>query len=559
MQDPEPPHVPVTSPVAGGTRPLADILRQYRLPILEDWERAYQQRYPERPAGEALLHEHVLGFLDRLAEAEEHGPGGTPLPQALSDEHALDRLEQGYAPGELAAEYGLLRGCILRMLARERLPVDYEELVLLDEAIDQGIVRAVTSYARTRERMLQALERICQAALESEDVDGFLSRLLEVLVGATVAVEGASILLREGNTFRLRAATGLGAREQLAEGFDIDIEDGLTGLTARKREPVAVRFVSSHPLLRSERVRRLGLRAAYCVPMIHRGEVIGVAHMGSRTVFEFSESDLLLFRTMIARATAFVVHTQLAARERAARAEAQRSLAELRREAELREQLIAVVGHDLRNPLNAINASAYQISRTKLEDGASRSVERICHSAARMARMLSDILDFARGSAGHLLPVHRERMDLHALCRVTVEELQVAHPERRLELRVSGEGWGWWDSDRMAQVVGNLVSNALQHGAEHTPVRVTVEDEGEGVRVSVHNEGPPLPAELQETLFHPFQHGTTGKAARRSVGLGLYIVQQVALAHGGQVHVRSSAEAGTTFTVWLPRHLPVAH
>jgi len=556
MQDAEPPHVPVTGPEAGGQRRLADILRRYRLHILEDWERAYQQRSPERPAAEALLHDHLLGFLDRLAEAEEHGPDGTPLPQALSDEHALDRLEQGYAPGELAAEYGLLRGCILRVLARERLPVDYGELVLLDEAIDQGIVRAVTGYARTRERMLQALERICQAALESEDVEGFLSRLLEVLVGAAVSVEGASILLREGDRFRLRAATGVGAREQLAEGFDIAVDDGITGLTASRRQPLALRSAASHPLLRSERVRRLGLRAAYSVPMIHRGEVIGVAHMGSRTVFEFSESDLLLFRTMIARATAFVVHTQLAARERAARAEAQQTLAELRREAELREQLIAVVGHDLRNPLNAISASAYQLSRVELEAGVRRSVERICRSAARMTRMLSDILDFARGNAGQLLPVHRERMDLHELCHVTVEELQVAHPHRKLELRVSGEGWGWWDSDRLAQVVGNLVSNALQHGAEHTPVRVTVEDEGAGIRVSVHNEGPPLPAELQETLFHPFRHGTTGKAARRSVGLGLYIVQQVALAHGGKVDVRSSAEAGTTFSVWLPRHLP---
>ena len=559
MQDPEPPHGLGTGPEAGGQRRLADILRQYRMHILDDWEQAYHQHSPERPAGEALLHDHVLGFLDRLAEAEEHGHDGTPLPQALSDEHALDRLEQGYAPGELAAEYGLLRGSILRVLARQRLSVDYAELVLMEEAIDQGIVRAVTSYAHTRERMLQALEGISQAALESEDVDGFLARLLEVLVGATVDVDGASILLREGDRFRLRAAVGQSSREQLAEGFDMGLDEGLTGWTASKRQPVMVRVASAHPLLRNERVRQAGVRASYSIPMMHRGEVIGVAHMGSRTSFDFSESDLLLFRTMMARATAFVVHTQLAARERAARAEAQRSLAQLEREAELREQLIAVVGHDLRNPLNAISASAYQLARMGLEEAvARRAVERIRHSSARMTRMLSDILDFARGNAGHLLPVHRERMDLHELCRVTLEELQVAHPGRRLELRVSGEGWGWWDSDRMAQVVGNLVSNALQHGAEHAPVRVTVEEEGEGLRVSVHNEGPPLPAELQETLFHPFRHGTTGKAAKRSVGLGLYIVQQVALAHGGRVHVHSSAEVGTTFSVWLPRHLPAS-
>jgi GAF domain-containing protein len=181
------------------------------------------------------------------------------------------------------------------VLARERLPVDYLELVLLDEAIDQNIVRAVTSYARTRERMLQALERISQAALESEDEEGFLSRLLEVLMGAAVSVEGVSILLREGGKFRLRGRDGGWAPGSSSPRASTSPwTTGITGLTASRRQPVAVRFASSHPLLRNERVRRLGLRAAYCVPMIHRGEVIGVAHMGSRTVFEFSESDLLL-------------------------------------------------------------------------------------------------------------------------------------------------------------------------------------------------------------------------------------------------------------------------
>jgi signal transduction histidine kinase len=105
-------------------------------------------------------------------------------------------------------------------------------------------------------------------------------------------------------------------------------------------------------------------------------------------------------------------------------------------------------------------------------------------------------------------------------------------------------------------VVGNLVSNALHHGRPDTPVRVEVRDAGSEVLLSVHNEGEPIPAELTATLFQPFRRGTTGKAATRSVGLGLYIVRQVAHALGGEVEVRSLEGEGTTFTVRLPRGAP---
>ena len=150
----------------------------------------------------------------------------------------------------------------------------------------------------------------------------------------------------------------------------------------------------------------------------------------------------------------------------------------------------------------------------------------------------------------------RERVNLHDIARGAMEELQVAHPGRRLELAVSGDGWGWWDADRLAQVVGNLLTNALHHGRPDTPVRMEVRENGDEVLLSVHNEGEPIPGELRETIFQPFRRGTTGKAATRSVGLGLYIVQQVARAHGGEVEVRSTRSEGTTFTVHLPRGIP---
>jgi PAS domain S-box-containing protein len=638
---------------------LADFLRQHREDILSEWEHALHARHPERTPGGTLLRAHLPDFLDRLADAAEHLEGGSlpPLPHAITDEHTLEQLEQGYAPGELSLEYGLLRHSLLQCLWRHGLWPTFAELEFLDETLDQGILRAVTSYARVSERMLKALESVSQAALESQDVDTFLSRLLRVLLEASVAVEGASILLREGEWLRLRAAVGMDAQRALVEHFPIPLGQGLG----------------------DDLVREPGVRATYSVPLLHGENLVGVAHMSSRTFHDFSESDKRFFRTMVTRATAFVVKAELAARELAARAEAQRSLAqldtlleaspvgigfmdrelrfvrinetlaalndrpvafhqgktfrevvpgwvadrfepafrhvletgepvsnhefsshgrdgtgplrhwlgnyypvraesgevlglgcvvvditpqkmveaELRCSGELREQLIGVVGHDLRNPLNAINASAYLLQRNgDLDEGGLRAVERIRNCAGRMARMINDILDFARSNRVGGLPVHREWVNLHDLCRTVLEEIQVAHPDRRLELEVRGEGWGWWDSDRLAQVVGNLVSNALRHGRPEAPVRVTVHEVGPEVHLSIHNEGEPLSPELQATLFQPFQRGTTGRAATQSVGLGLFIVRQVARAHGGEVTVHSTREAGTTFTVRLPRGAP---
>ncbi|HEX8439743.1 sensor histidine kinase, partial [Archangium sp.] len=555
----------------------------------------------------------------------------------------------------------------------------FAELELLDAAIDESIVRAVSSYGKVRERMLRALERVSRAALESEDVDTFLPKLLQVLVEAAVAVDAASILLREGERLRVRAAVGLGAKEALADDSSIPIGEGISGRVAAERRPILTRSVSTDPRLAYDVIRELGIRASYSVPLLHGDELVGVAHMSSRSAFDFSESDKLLFRAMVTRATSFIVQAELARRERQARTEAQRTLAlldtlleaapvgigfvdrelrylrinealakligqpvafllgktfrevvpgwvadsyeplyrrvletgepvphhefvsrppdgigperhwlgnyypvrsesgevlglgcvvveitqqkeveaELRRSGELRERLIGVLGHDLRNPLNAISASAFLLQRTEeLSDGAQRAVERIRNSAARMARMLSDILDFARTSMGGGLPVHRTWVSLHDISRTMLEEIQVANPDRRLELEVRGDGQGWWDADRLAQVVGNLLTNALHHGRPDTPVRVTVHDAGPEVHLSVHNEGAPIPPELRRVLFQPFRHGATGKATARSVGLGLYIVCQVAHAHGGVVTVHSTESDGTTFTVCLPRGAP---
>jgi signal transduction histidine kinase len=138
--------------------------------------------------------------------------------------------------------------------------------------------------------------------------------------------------------------------------------------------------------------------------------------------------------------------------------------------------------------------------------------------------------------------------------RRVVDEVRLVWPERRITLHASGDGQGAWDEGRLAQVVTNLVGNALQHSPEGTPVRVSTQGEGPSVLLEVHNEGVPIPAELLPVLFEPYRQGPEAGTGRGSLGLGLFITRQIVLGHGGTLDARSSAEEGTTFTVRLPRH-----
>jgi signal transduction histidine kinase len=145
-------------------------------------------------------------------------------------------------------------------------------------------------------------------------------------------------------------------------------------------------------------------------------------------------------------------------------------------------------------------------------------------------------------------------MDLHETVRQTMAELELAHPERTLETACEGDGRGEWDPDRIAQVVTNLVSNALRYGDPAAPVRARVNAEDGWMVLEIHNQGPPIPEELRSRLFEPLQRGQErSRSGGRNIGLGLFIVRQLVDAHGGKIDVDSGA-AGTTFRVRLPRH-----
>ncbi|TMA29799.1 MAG: PAS domain S-box protein [Deltaproteobacteria bacterium] len=215
-----------------------------------------------------------------------------------------------------------------------------------------------------------------------------------------------------------------------------------------------------------------------------------------------------------------------------------------------REHFIGIVGHDLRNPLTAIITSAQLLLLySALNERQSRVVHRVAASAERMARMIDDLLDFARSRLGGGFPIHPRRVDLRELVEHTIEELEFAHATRTVHFRAEGDLWGTWDADRIAQVVSNLVGNALQHSPDGSPVEVTLVDRGEDVVLETLNGGPPIPAEVLPHIFEPGRRS----AGSGGLGLGLFIAQQIVLAHGGSISATSSPEEGTRVSMTLPR------
>ncbi|HEY6003657.1 MAG TPA: ATP-binding protein, partial [Anaeromyxobacter sp.] len=236
--------------------------------------------------------------------------------------------------------------------------------------------------------------------------------------------------------------------------------------------------------------------------------------------------------------------------------EQKRAQDELAQALAFRDQMVGILGHDLRNPLGAVRVLAsLLLARDDLPERVRENVAEIGRAGQRMLEMIGTLLDFTSSRFEGGLPIAPVPADLHEVCRGVVGELQAAEPDRTIELDLEGDGRGTWDPARIAQVVSNLVANALQHGSKHAPVRVSVGgDEGHAV-LEVQNQGPAIAPKLLEVMFEPFSRGSTLRDAShaRGLGLGLYIVSEIVSAHGGTVAVRSSVARGTSFTVRLPR------
>lgn len=223
--------------------------------------------------------------------------------------------------------------------------------------------------------------------------------------------------------------------------------------------------------------------------------------------------------------------------------------------AELRDQFIAVLGHDLRNPLFAMTAGAELLLRRGQDARTTSVLGHIVSSGQRASKLVADVLDFARGRLGGGITVKLAPCpDLSGSLRHVVDEIQAVHPDRPIQLDLGDIDGAVCDRERIAQLVSNLVSNAVVHGAKDTPVKVSAQPSANGLVITVHNQGPVIEGPLLLQLFQPFCRRGQDRAGS-GLGLGLYIAQQIAIAHGGHLSAASSAEAGTLFSFYLPQEV----
>lgn len=222
-----------------------------------------------------------------------------------------------------------------------------------------------------------------------------------------------------------------------------------------------------------------------------------------------------------------------------------------------RNLFLAILGHDLRNPLSAaINGAQMMMLSDDLDNRYRQIAVRIYNSGRRMNKLVDDLIDYTRTHLGSDLPIAPNPTDFSEIAQIVIEEIRTSHQEKDIKFSVDGNLDGVWDKERISQVISNLVGNAVQHGAADKPIVVKAFSESEEIIFTVNNHGPVIQDEKLQTIFEPLvrfvEPGSANLPNQNSLGLGLYIAREVVKAHGGTIAVRSCSNEGTTFTVRLP-------
>ena len=485
------------------------------------------------------------------------------------------KLEQllGFAPGALVGktDHDIFPPEIAdpfrendRLVMRERKPLTVEEQILVDGQLRTNLsvkfplqrpdgtvfgTAGVSTDITERVRHQQETALLAEVGLkmsETVDWDACLAALVDVVAERFADYCILDIRGEDGVMGRQAVAARDPAklpklREVMEFSPDLSVDNPLTrALKNGKTERVldsdqAWRDSIARSPEHRAIIETLSPRSVLMVPLIARGRALGLLEIISSTR-RFDERDQETAEEL-GRLCGLALENR-------------RATEELRREGSLRELFMAVLAHDLRNPLNAIQLGASALAGR--QDAVSRVAQRIVSSAERMGKLIEQVLDLTRARAMGGIPVERRHVELASVVEAVVDEVRAANPTRVIEVEVRGDCSGRWDPDRLAQAVSNLVGNAVTHSTPGTPVRVELAG-GADVVLTVHNESAPIPPQTLATLFDPFRRGaTSSRAAPGGLGLGLYITDQIVRAHGGAI-VAESDTSGTRFRVTLPR------
>jgi len=262
------------------------------------------------------------------------------------------------------------------------------------------------------------------------------------------------------------------------------------------------------------------------------------------------ERELLAARKHAEELLSEKTATEVALRQ--TKAELSLAYEQSQRRALFAEQMVAIASHDLKNPLTAIKMATDFLAREERSAKETKLLEHISQSSDRAQRMIADLLDLARVRVGQGIGIIRRPIDLHKIVSQTLNELHMAFPRAVLRHQSAGEGALELDADRMQQMIGNLVANSVAYGDLSQPITIRSILEDGVALVTVHNSGPEIPRAAIGTLFEPMTRNSERDEGVRSVGLGLFIVREIAKAHGGEVTVASNSSDGTMFQVSIP-------
>lgn len=333
----------------------------------------------------------------------------------------------------------------------------------------------------------------------------------------------------------------------LVAGGELDVTTTLCSEVRDSLQPILIEHATQDALYCDHRTPKMyGFESYAAVPIYRKsgeyfGNVCGLDPEPRKLKDEKTLATLLLFAELIS--------LQLEAEHQHAAARA--TLEAERADSALREQFIAVLGHDVRNPLSSI-AMGIDLLLSKAVDGPDRrTLERLRSSSRRIGGLVDDLMDLARGRLGGGVPLQiAEAPRLEERLRHVVAEIQAAHPERQIVLESRLDLAASCDEARVEQVLSNLLANALQHGAPKAPIRIRLRSDASRFRLEVENEGETIPEAALAQLFEPYFRGQAGRG--EGLGLGLFIVSEIVRAHAGEVSARSE-QGRTTFSVSMPR------
>lgn len=333
----------------------------------------------------------------------------------------------------------------------------------------------------------------------------------------------------------------------LMPGGELVLETTICHEIRQHHKPVIFKHASEHPVYSTHHTpRTYGLESYVSIPIIRtNGDFFGTLCAIDEVPARFDEDAVCKTLTLFA---------QLIAVQLDVLADLEAKTIELANAAEtgiVREQFIAVLGHDLRSPLSAIRMSA-DLLEAKLPAGREQQLAiAIRQSSQRMNHLIEDVLDFSRAKLGGGIPVKRTLVDnLGDVFTAVINEIMMSHPNVTIRQEVVISPGVFCDAGRMGQLLSNLLGNAVAHGARDCPIDVSASMQENHIVLSVMNHGPEIPDVLLPLLFQPFKRAAGGRG--EGLGLGLYIASQIVAGHNGTLSVTSTPEDGTRFIARFP-------